>query len=120
MYVSWHINSLPSRLYLRIYSITNLTFATCISYLTWSRLQWLLLTVNTFRRCTLMKMMNFLGNIFFLSNSSVFHITTSSGGPVVKSLIRELKQRRRRRKRKRHLKSKFALPQFLSRLFHLV
>ena len=67
-----------------------------------------------------MKIMNFLGNIFFLSNSSVFHITTSSGGPVVKSLIRELKQRRRRRKRKRHLKSKFALPQVLSRSFRLV
>ena len=67
-----------------------------------------------------MKMMNFLGNIFFLSNSSVFYITTSSGCPVVKSLMRDLKQRRRRRKRKRHLKSKFALPQFLSRLFHLV
>ena len=34
--------------------------------------------------------------------------------------IRELKQRRRRRLRKRHLKSEFALPQTLSRLFHLV
>ena len=33
---------------------------------------------------------------------------------------RELKQRGRRRLRKRHLKSEFALPQTLSRLFHLV
>ena len=32
----------------------------------------------------------------------------------------ELKQQRRRRLRKRHLKSEFALPQTLSRLFHLV
>ena len=34
--------------------------------------------------------------------------------------IREFKERRRRRLRKRHLKSKFALPQTLSRLFRLV
>ena len=34
--------------------------------------------------------------------------------------MRELKQRRRRRLRKRHLKSEFALPQTLSRSFHLV
>ena len=34
--------------------------------------------------------------------------------------IRELNQRRRRRLRKRHLKSEFALPQTLSRSFHLV
>ena len=33
---------------------------------------------------------------------------------------RELKQQQRRRLRKRHLKSEFALPQTLSRLFHLV
>ena len=33
---------------------------------------------------------------------------------------RELKQQRRRRLRKRHLKSEFALPQTLSRLFYLV
>ena len=33
---------------------------------------------------------------------------------------RELKQRRRRRLRKRYLKSEFALPQTLSRLFYLV
>ena len=33
---------------------------------------------------------------------------------------REFTQRRRRRLRKRHLKSEFALPQTLSRLFHLV
>ena len=32
----------------------------------------------------------------------------------------ELKQQRRRRLRKRHLKSEFALPQTLSRLFYLV
>ena len=36
------------------------------------------------------------------------------------TLIRELKQQRRRRLRKRHLKSEFALPETLSRLFHLV
>ena len=34
--------------------------------------------------------------------------------------IRELRQWRRRRPRKRHLKSEFALPKTLSRLFHLV
>ena len=34
--------------------------------------------------------------------------------------IRELKQQRRRRLRKRHLKSEFASPQTLSRLFHLL
>ena len=34
--------------------------------------------------------------------------------------ISELKQQRRRRLRKRHLKSEFALPQTLSRLFQLV
>ena len=34
--------------------------------------------------------------------------------------IRELNQRRRRRLRKRHFKSEFALPQTLSRSFHLV
>ena len=34
--------------------------------------------------------------------------------------IRELKQQRRWRLQKRHLKSEFALPQTLSRLFHLV
>ena len=34
--------------------------------------------------------------------------------------IRELKQEGRRRLRKRHLKNEFALPQTLSRLFHLV
>ena len=33
---------------------------------------------------------------------------------------RELKQQPRRRLRKRHLKSEFALPQTLSRLFYLV
>lgn len=33
MYVSWHINSLPSRLYLRIYFITNLTFTTYLPIL---------------------------------------------------------------------------------------
>ena len=33
---------------------------------------------------------------------------------------REFQQQRRRRLRKRHLKSEFALPQTLSRLFHLV
>ena len=33
---------------------------------------------------------------------------------------REFTQRQRRRLRKRHLKSEFALPQTLSRLFHLV
>ena len=33
---------------------------------------------------------------------------------------RELQQQRRRRLQKRHLKSEFALPQTLSRLFHLV
>jgi len=33
---------------------------------------------------------------------------------------RELKQQRRRRLRKGHLKSEFALPQTLSRLFHLI
>ena len=32
----------------------------------------------------------------------------------------EFTQRRRRRLRKRHLKTEFALPQTLSRLFHLV
>ena len=32
----------------------------------------------------------------------------------------ELKQQRRRQLRKRHLKNEFALPQTLSRLFHLV
>ena len=39
---------------------------------------------------------------------------------VLDSFIHELKQRRWRRLRKRHLKSEFALPQTLSRLFHLV
>ena len=34
--------------------------------------------------------------------------------------IRVFTQRRRRRQRKRHLTSEFALPQTLSRLFHLV
>ena len=34
--------------------------------------------------------------------------------------FRELKQRLRRRLRKRHLKSEFARPQTLPRLFHLV
>ena len=34
--------------------------------------------------------------------------------------VRELKQQRRRRLLKRHLKSEFAMPQTLSRLFHLV
>ena len=34
--------------------------------------------------------------------------------------VRVDKQQRRRRLRKRHLKSEFALPQTLSRLFHLV
>ena len=34
--------------------------------------------------------------------------------------IRELQQQLRRRLRKRHLKSEFALPQTLSRLFQLV
>ena len=34
-------------------------------------------------------------------------------------IIREFKQERRRRLRKRHFKSEFALPQTLSRLFHL-
>ena len=33
---------------------------------------------------------------------------------------RELKRRRQRRLRKRHLKSEFARPQTLPRLFHLV
>ena len=33
---------------------------------------------------------------------------------------KEFQQQRRRRLRKRHLKSEFALPQTLSRLFHLV
>ena len=58
-------------------------------------------------------------------------LVSQTGKPVVASrnvsyrfsrlsLIRELKQRRRRRLRKRHLKSEFALPQTLSRLFHLV
>ena len=37
----------------------------------------------------------------------------------VKDTDRELKQQKRRRQRKRHLKSVFALPQTLSRLFHL-
>ena len=37
-----------------------------------------------------------------------------------KPVNRELKQQRRRRLRKRHLKSKFALLQTLSRLLHLV
>ena len=45
---------------------------------------------------------------------------TSASGKQVSLFIRELKQQRRRRLRKRHLKSEFALPQTLSRLFHLV
>ena len=44
------------------------------------------------------------------------HWRTVESKPVNK----ELKQQRRRRLRKRHLKSKFALPQTLSRLLHLV
>ena len=39
---------------------------------------------------------------------------------IIIIIIRELKQQRRRQLRKRHLKSKLALPQTLSRLFHLV
>ena len=39
---------------------------------------------------------------------------------ALKKNNRELKQQRRRRPQKRHLKSEFALPQTLSRLFHLV
>ena len=39
---------------------------------------------------------------------------------IIIIIIRELKQQRRRQLRKRHLKSELALPQNLSRLFHLV
>ena len=39
---------------------------------------------------------------------------------IIIIIIRELKQQRRRQLRKRHLKSELALPQTLSRLFHLV
>ena len=47
--------------------------------------------------------------------------TINMCGPGQCSLnSRVLKQRRRQRQRKRHLKSEFALPQTLSRLFHLV
>ena len=47
--------------------------------------------------------------------------TINMCGPGQCSLnSRELRQRRRQRQRKRHLKSEFALPQTLSRLFHLV
>ena len=43
-----------------------------------------------------------------------------SGPTFPDPISSQLKQQRRRRVRKRHLKSEFALPQTLSRLFHLV